>query len=295
MLVVIYENYLDGSKMSVHYKFLFSPNNSGTTVMSQYLAANLVDSYLPPFGNNEGQMAPGIKNIMRGKSWKKSISASDWKIIKQEWDSLAEKEGKAVFIESSPPNIMRVSDMLECFDNCEYVFSISTPYSYIASQTFAILKNIDPAKGSPDFSKKIERFTRVWLDKAQMQKTNIEDFSGMSRRITYEEFCANPKKLLELLNCRVSNVGGQVLGVEGKKNTRVREIIDMLPKHLGFLGLEGISQINSILSDYNDLLEWFGYSQLSIGAVNSILAGQMILALDGQRRRISVEALMAKS
>lgn len=284
-----------GSEMSIHYKFLFSPNNSGTTVMSQYLAANLVDSYLPPFGNNEGQMAPGVKGMMRGKSWKKSISASDWKIIKKEWDNLAKNDGKTVFIESSPPNMMRVSEMLNCFENCEYVFSVSTPYSYIASQTFAILKNVDPAKGSPSFSKKIDRFARIWIDNAKVQRANIENFDGASRRITYEEFCANPKRLLELMGARASDFGDRVLSVEGKKNSRVREIVDMLPKHLGFLGLEGISQINSILTDYQDLLEWFGYSQLSMIDINSILTHNIVLALDGQRRRIFVEGLMRKS
>lgn len=281
--------------MGIHYKFLFSPNNSGTTVMSQFLAANIVNSYLPPFGNNEGQMAPTVRKVMRGNDAWNSNAPFDWKMIKQEWDKLAEKDGKTVFLESSPPNIVRVSEILKSFDDCEYVFSISSPYSYIASQIFANLKNIDPSKRSPGLSKNINRFTRVWIEKAQVQKINIEEFDGASRRITYEEFCANPEKLLELMNVRASNVGDQVLNVEGKKNSRVREIVDMLPKHLGFLGLEGISQINSILADYQDLVEWFGYSQLSVVDVNSILAHNIILALDGQRRRIFVEGLMRKS
>ena len=43
--------------------FVFSPNNSGTTVISQYLASQ-IDGYLPPYGNNEGQMVPEVKAMV---------------------------------------------------------------------------------------------------------------------------------------------------------------------------------------------------------------------------------------
>ena len=48
------------------YLFLISPNNSGTTVMSQYIAQRF-DFYLPPFGNNEGQFAPAVESMMRDR------------------------------------------------------------------------------------------------------------------------------------------------------------------------------------------------------------------------------------
>ena len=78
---------------NMHYKFIFSPNNSGTTIISQYLSAHINNSYLPPFGNNEGQMAPNMKKIMRHNPWNPD-SIFDWQFIKKEWDILANEEKK---------------------------------------------------------------------------------------------------------------------------------------------------------------------------------------------------------
>ena len=94
--------------------------------MSQYLAAHTRDSYLPPFGNCEGQMAPSVKKIMRNKPWDSS-SIFDWQFIKKEWDKLAIDQNKSCFIECSPPNIMRVSSILDSFEDRQYIF----PYLHL--------------------------------------------------------------------------------------------------------------------------------------------------------------------
>ena len=65
--------------------------------MSQYLAAHTRDSYLPPFGNYEGQMVPSVKKIMRKKPWESS-SSFDWQFIKKEWDTLAIDQKKLCLI-----------------------------------------------------------------------------------------------------------------------------------------------------------------------------------------------------
>ena len=80
--------------MTISYIFLFSPNFSGTTIISQYLNNNIINSYLPKYGNNEGQMAPSVRNIMRKKPWDENVNF-DWNFIKNEWDNLAEIEKKA--------------------------------------------------------------------------------------------------------------------------------------------------------------------------------------------------------
>ena len=100
--------------------------------MSQYLAAHTRDSYLPPFGNYEGQMVPSVKKIMRKKPWESS-SSFDWQFIKKEWDTLAIDQKKSCLIECSPPNILRVSSIIDSFEDRQYIFSISSPYSFIAS------------------------------------------------------------------------------------------------------------------------------------------------------------------
>ena len=73
--------------------------------MSQTLA-HAVDGYLPPFTNNEGQMAPGVKKIIFAQNrWKPTVDY-DWATIKKEWTALLHQSQKKIFIEGSPPNLM---------------------------------------------------------------------------------------------------------------------------------------------------------------------------------------------
>ena len=97
------------------FYFLFAPKFSGSTIMSQTLA-HAVDGYLPPFTNNEGQMAPGVKQIIFAQNrWKPTVDY-DWAIIKKEWTSLLHQSQKKIFIEGSPPNLMRVASIQKNFE-----------------------------------------------------------------------------------------------------------------------------------------------------------------------------------
>ncbi len=45
----------------------------------------------------------------------------------------------------------------------------------------------------------------------------------------------------------------------------------MLPKHLTFLGMRGILQINNILKEHIDILNFFGYEILTIDDCNELI------------------------
>ena len=115
--------------MSISYIFLFSPNYSGTTVISQFVTQSIKDSCLPPYGNNEGQFA----GQGEGNDAKKSLGRQlqNWLEANQKrWDKLAIKNNKTIFIEESTPNMMRAPKILETFKESKIIFSISSPYSY---------------------------------------------------------------------------------------------------------------------------------------------------------------------
>ena len=265
--------------MTISYIFLFSPNFSGTTIISQYLSENIRNSYLPNFGNNEGQMAPSVRDIMRKKPWDENVNF-DWNFIKKEWDNLAEIEKKSIFIESSPPNIMRVDPILNKFKNCKYIFSISSPYLYIASALSKVKKSN---------SKKIEKITNIWIDKAIKQIKNINQFGESGIQTTYEKFCEYQNGLLESLNLDPNLILGNNISIKGKENTKITKIINMLPKHLSFLGMSRILQINNILKDHIDILNFFGYKILTIDDCNELISKQPLLAFDGIHRRLIKE------
>ncbi len=292
--------------MTISYIFIFSLNNSGTTAMSQYLEANLDNSYLPPFGNNEGQVVPKVKNIMRNKKVWDPKSYFDWKTIKNYWDEIAIASGKSIFIEASPPNMMRVKSILQTFKNSKYIFSISSPYSYVSSTLYNYEYSFKKTKtikiiNELDFNQAIIKKTENWIKRATVQRKNIETFGRRGQRTSYEEFCAkpdtflkklniNPKEIkhntfLKKLNINPKEIKHKVPHISGKKNTKVKEIIDMLPKHLSFLGLGGIQAVNSILVRHQELIDFFGYKPLSIKDANIILSENFLLALEGQDRR----------
>ena len=265
--------------MTISYIFLFSPNFSGTTIISQYLNNNIRNSYLPKYGNNEGQMAPSVRDIMRKNPWNENVNF-DWNFIKNEWDNLAEIEKKSIFIESSPPNIMRVDPILNKFKNCKYIFSISSPYLYIASALSKVKKSN---------SKKIEKITNIWIDKAIKQIKNINQFGESGIQTTYEKFCEYQNGLLESLNLDPNLILGNNISIKGKENTKITKIINMLPKHLSFLGISRILQINNILKDHIDILNFFGYKILTIDDCNELISKQPLLAFDGIHRRLIKE------
>ena len=277
----------------MHYKFIFSPNNSGTTIMSQYLSTHIRNSYLPPFGNNEGQMAPNVINIMRNDPWN-PCSTFDWQFIKKEWDILANKEEREVFIESSPPNIIRVHEILDVFKDCQHIFSISSPYSFVASCVFNYFGKGRQNKQTYDtlvldFDSQVESVTRTWVQNAVIQKNNIESYGSDELRITYEDFCANPVRLLDLFDKEHLGDQAQTSLIKGKMNTKMPQIINMLPKHLAFLGLQGILKINSILEESSGLMGWHGYEIISTDDANKKLSKNILLALEGQNRRINFD------
>ncbi len=271
--------------MSISYIFLFSPNFSGTTIISQYLRSHIKNSYLPEYGNYEGQMVPTVKPMMRNKPWEEE-SFFDWDFIKKEWDKLAENEGKKIFIEASPPNIMRVGEILENFNNHKYIFSIASPYTYIGSHLYKRRKIKD---------KTIKIITKQWLMKAEKQINNINVFGDSGIQISYEKFCESPKMLLESLGINTNRKNFKERPIKGKANTEINTIVNMLPKHLAFLGIRNIIQVNQILKNHIDTLNFFGYKILTIDDCNELINHNSLLAYEGLQRKVNRSIKLPKN
>ena len=133
----------------------------------------------------------------------------------------------------------------------------------------------------------IEQATGKWIKKAYVQRLNIRTLGSSSNVITYEDFCVNPELLLEKLQINSSDIKDKYdeVQLEGKATTGISKIVNMLPKHLSFLGLRGILQVNKMLSQEIELLEFFGYKLLDVHECNTILSQNMLLAFEGLERR----------
>lgn len=244
--------------------FIITPNNSGSTVFSQFIANNIPLSFLPPHGNNEGQWIPEVVNMMRNNPWSPHTKM-DWEFIKNTWKTYLNESKKQIFIESSPPTMVRLNSMLETFRPRGMVLFISNPYLQIASCIHRYSKNesIDVAA---------KRFTELWLEKAKIQADNKSSHPS-TPLISYEFFCTNPA---QACNQALSSLEHQDppdsvnLTIKGKKNTLISTIMDMTPRHLSFLGKDGVSIINETLTSQIDILEFFGYRALEPTQIDMI-------------------------
>lgn len=232
--------------MGVEFLFLFSPNNSGTTVIGQYLETQ-THGYLPPFGYFEGQMAPSVKEIMRADPWNPE-QVHDWSFIRREWATLADEAGKSLFIECSPPNIMRTEQIRSAFtDAAHFLVSTSSPYSFVASNIYNYVR---PPLGPTTLKTAAE----AWAMRAARLMADCMAHPD-TPRITYEAFC----KDCTTVN-RALGIGVQPFGkLKGKANNPVSRIVDMSNRNLAFLTFDEWDQVNEVLEEHRPLVDFFGY------------------------------------
>lgn len=269
-------------KSTEPFIFIFAPNNSGTTVLSQLLAENLRSAYLPPFGNNEGQWIPEVREMMRNNPWN-TKNDLNWGNIKSCWLKYLKKSHKDVFIEASPPNMMKVDQILKEFHPTRCIFYISNPYLQIASCIHRYSKNMT-------LEAAIEHYTALWIMKAKVQQTNCQIHSNIPL-ITYENLCTNSRKTLRKVTSGLSRKQSYTSSVPGKQNSNVNKIINMQPRHIAFLGHDGIEKVSNLLKTELEVLTFFEYHLITMKEANRILQKSPLLSNEGLAQRLKWDAI----
>ena len=271
--------------------FLFAPKFSGSTVMSQVIA-NSVNGYLPSFTNNEGQMVPAVKKIIFAQDrWDPNVDYK-WDPIKSTWLSLLHNSQKDIFIEASPPNIMRLESIKRNFsEDMTGVISISSPYMQITSaikkkyHNMVGNKKLRPRDQIPE--KLIRKATDSWVLMAKAQRNNVKSNPSMPL-VTYEQFCKNPQKLIKAFcnQAQIQTKSYKPQKIGGKKFTGITGIMDMTCKNLSFLSLKEIEILTRNLKRHRSLLRFFGYQLLTTQDVTAMYEEHMPLVIDGMHSRL---------
>ena len=223
----------------VKFFFVFTPNNSGSTILSQYIQSQM-GGYLPPFGNNEGQMIPEVRPMMRVNAWDSS-HPFDWTVIRTEWERYAAGQ---IFIEGSPPDIMRYKAIAGVFGrDSTAIINIASPYMRIAS----CLRRYGRLGTS------VRPMTRQWMRLARAVQSLREDFAHFPF-IRYEDFVTDP-----LLVNRLLDLPPQEFLGDGKKGSQGSGVIDMRGRTTLFLTEDEIDTVTALLEGERDLIEGFGY------------------------------------
>jgi len=227
------------------YYFLLIPNNSGSTIMAQYLASQ-IGGFVPPFGHYEGQHIPELRTHMRTDPWAKDTQL-DWKYIRSVWD---EYRNGQTFVESSPPNLMRIDQIRNEFkSSAQYIAALGNPYHYIASCYFNYNRSRPRSFGG---------LTRQWLQRAKLVRYVCKTFGDIPF-ISYEDFCEDPKRMNQILGLE-TDLQAQI---EGKPNTKVKEIRNLGVRTTSFLTAAEVDEISHFLEPHRAFLDQFGYSVVS--------------------------------
>ncbi len=230
----------DRPTASLAFFFLFAPNNSGSTVMSQYLAEQ-AGAYLPPYGNNEGQAVPAVRKMMLVRArWQKK-HPMDWPRIRRAWEDAA---GGQPFVEASPPNLVRVDSIAEVFGaDSTALLSICDPYQQMASCLRRYCQ--------PGFE--VTRLVRQWVRKARLLR-RVQKAYPWFPLIRYDDFVADPTVLNRHLGLPV-----RPSRVRGKKGSGAQGISDLRPVTTLFLTEAEIDALSAALTPHQTLVTHFGY------------------------------------
>lgn len=218
--------------------------------MSQYIAAQ-IGGYLPPFGNNEGQMMPAVKDTMRSKPWS-TDQKFDWDYIRTQWETLVSDK---CFVEASPPNLIRVHHIEPVFGrDSSALMSICDPYQHIASSMHR-------------YSANPRGVAKEWVFKARKVRQLREDYPHFPF-ISHEEFVKRPTSINEIFG-----VPHREISLKGKRGSGLTKITSTYCRSIGFFRHDDVVAATDILENATDVLEYFGYG----------LAGPKFLA-DAQER-----------
>ena len=155
-------------------------------------------------------------------------------------------------MEKSPPNLVRYRRILEIFSGARVVVNARNPYANIASIS---------GRNWPDDLDADARATRMteaaerWLGWAKgLRAAHEEDGYPL---LTYEAFCAEPKRLAEALSFDPDAF--DAAATVKVKDYEPQPIVNMNERQLATLTERDRGAITDVLSGEPDLLAFFGY------------------------------------
>ena len=168
--------------------FVLSPNNSGSTLLTQYIGRCSDVARLPAEGQfmkcfrGPNPVSLGVKHLFTEKRAEfENPSSYDWDAIKEGWNRHWYASGvKSVNLEKSPTGILRADQLLKHFPYCRFLILTRDPY--------AVVEGISRRLESDEY----ERIARHVFESLRVQKANCEAYADISLRLRYEDICDDP-------------------------------------------------------------------------------------------------------
>ncbi|MDE0950541.1 MAG: sulfotransferase [Halioglobus sp.] len=226
------------------YLFVLCPPYSGSTLLWKLISTSNNVSALP----SEGQSLPELKTLMRGKPWD-AAQVLPWPEIKAVWETYWDK-GKPVLLEKSPPNLIRVDDILAHFQPVKFVVMVRNPYAHAEG---LIRRNDMKLKRAANFSMMCLR----------TQMANVRKLDDVLV-LTYESLVEDPVKACQQLAAFMPHLDDidpaasfEVHSIDG---TLERPITDLNAKKIASLDADTIAAMNEVFVQHEQTFEDWGYT-----------------------------------
>ena len=238
--------------------FLLTPPYSGSTAIAKtFLTSDKVTSLTD---NAEGQWL--IKGMCDENRWdlNKNINNAS---IKSIWLREYNKKKKDCpnlnyIIEKSPPNIIRIHELIKIFPKYILIANNRNPYAFCASS----INKINKYKDMNNYSKNnvLEKIISTWV----MVSENIIKLNNSNLdiiNISYETFSDTPRKTFELIkkNNELSTLSFDVDSKIKVKKYKPQKIRNFNAEQISLLNSTEIKFINNFLNKHKELMNYFHY------------------------------------
>lgn len=245
-------------------KFLFITvaNNSGSKLLVQLVAECKNVVALPREGERYVDIPSCITRMWtQTKERAKMEDESNYNFvhIKDEWHKLWKqsrhfnKANPRVFLEKSPPNVLRAQMYEKNFPNAYFMIMVRNPYAVVEG----ILRRCH--KRRP-----VAECTKHWIDTSRKQIENIEVLEN-NVWFTYEDLCDRPKIVKPKIDAFMPEISDINLRKKLKTHSQLRggkffsPPVNLNKIQIKRLTADDIKIINTYLEKNLDLLEFFGY------------------------------------
>jgi hypothetical protein len=242
-----------------HFLFIITPPYSGSTAFAQILNSSHSTAFLQKRG--EGQwLIPGMCETDRWDP-KKMIN---WESVRSVWLDRIENiqllvQNVELIIEKSPPNLVRIDQLIKIFPNHSLVAFNRNPYANCSSILYR--KHYPQNKSEKENIKIVSRLADKWLFRSRWIKKWIDEMQ--LTYITYEEFCAEPTTCVSKLAANLPALKTVDINKSIKvKGYKMQKIVNFNEVQISKLKQKEIDAISGVLTADIKLVSFFGYDIL---------------------------------
>lgn len=244
--------------------FLLSPPLSGSTVIGQIIATS---PYVTAFtGKGEGQFLPEAQpSLLVDERWNPDYTP-DWQHLKAIFYSYW-LPSRRIRFEKSPPNVVRAIQLEQMFQPSYFLITIRNPYALIEG----LLRRQWPfGQFGPQSSEAppatASQAAKFWVHVANAQRHNLQTLQH-TLLFTYEEIMDQPELVTQKIVAFLPELerlqpGAKVSShnVTGRPVTQLQNLNALKIQNLSE---SQIAEINQVLNQHEELLNYFGYELLN--------------------------------